>query len=109
MQEVLRVYHDKISEYWNMENFKMDYKTFIDEINQYRGSVVAYWSIFIMYIFLNPNIVHMLESWSKWKEFMKSFREEVTNLPSEDDHPSLKEFKRRCTEILIELFDNGHI
>ena len=109
MQEVLEVYYDKISEYWNMENFKMDYKAFIDEINQYRGSVVAFLSIFIMYICLNPNIVHMLETWSKWKEFMKSFREEVVTLPSEDDHPSLKDFKRRCTEILIELFDNGHI
>ena len=109
LQEVLQVYYDKISEYWNMENFKMDYKAFIDEINQYRASVVAFLSIFIMYICLNPNMVHMLQSWSKWKEFMKSFREDVVTLPSEDDHPSLKDFKRRCTEILIELFDNDHI
>ena len=70
---------------------------------------MAYLSIFIMYICLYPKIVHMLESWTMGKQFMKSFREEVVTLPSEDDHPSLKDFKRRCTEILIELFDNGHI
>ena len=109
MQEVLQVYHEKISEYWNMENFKMDYKAFVDEINQYRGSVVAFLSIFIMYICLSPNMVQIMESWAKWKQFMNTFREDVTNLPSEEDHPNLKDFKRRCTEILVELFDNGHI
>lgn len=109
MQDVLQVYHDKISEYWNMENFKMDFKAFVDEINQYRASVVAYLSIFIMYICLSPNMVQMMESWSKWNQFMKSFREDVVTLPSENDPPTLKDFKRRCTEILIDLFDNGHI
>ena len=37
----------------------MDYNAFLDEINQYRGSVVAYLSIFIMYICLSPNMVQM--------------------------------------------------
>ena len=87
----------------------MDYNAFVDEINQYRGSVVAYLSIFIMYICLSPNMVQMMESMAKWKRFMNNFREDVVNLSSEDDHPNLKDFKRRCTEILVELYDNGHI
>ena len=109
LQEVLQVYHRKISEYWIMEDFKMDFKLFVEEINQYKGTIVAYQSIFIMYICLNPNIVNMMESWSKWKQFMKSFTEDVGTVSSEEDHPNLKEFKRRCTEILVELFDDSHI
>ena len=92
-----------------MENFKMDFKAFVDEINQYKGCVVAYQSLFIMYICLNPNVVHMMESYNNFKQFMRSYEEDVANMPSEKDHPNMKEFKRRCTETLLELFDNHHI
>ena len=109
LEDMLRIYYQKISKYWGMENFQMDFNSFVDEINQYKGSCVAYLSIFIMYIMLNPNVIPLMESWSEYRRFLKAYREDVATMASEDDHPNMKEFKRRCTEILIELYDKNHI
>ena len=108
MTDVLKTYHQELSKFLAMENEKVSFDEFMTEMNQYKLAVVLLLGMPINFVMLSAE-TDVVDSISKARRVQKEYTKKMEAEPSEDDHPNIVELRKRYTEILEELNDNGFL
>ena len=102
LETVFREYYIVFSSYLKAGGLKAEFTSFRDECEKFRAPVSLLFGNIVLFLTLNPEPLPM-DRWSWGKKVMREMEEKLGGEEKEEDHPMVKEIRRRVTEGILEL------
>jgi len=103
LKDVLREYYNTFSKYLELEGVSLTFQEFCQEMNSVRVALGLGFSIGILFIALSPEPLGDILSMTGFKRFQETQKRFMARPPSDEDHPNVKELRRRMVEVVRDL------